>query len=178
LTRPVRADTPGQDPRSGRPWAPPSLKAVRERRLSYVVIDDMESGMIGLSVSPWPSIDDAGRLRFGRGRSRSVGSARHDLERFLAKNRVPRSGSRRPLRIGDVFAMAVKEPIPVGQLADPADWIEVPVYDITADARDAAKASFYAAVAPTLDPKAGVDAQILALASERKRTQAPRRGKG
>ena len=32
-------------------------------------------------------------------------------------------------------------------------WLVPPVYDITAPARDKAKASFYAAVAPTLDRK-------------------------
>ena len=148
--------------------------AKEQRPLSYVVIDEIESGLVGLSVSPWPTIDEVGRLRFGAGRSRSVGASRDELERFLRKNRLPRAGSSRPLRIGDVFAMVLKEPVPVGELAAPADWVEPPLYDISPDARDAAKASFYSAVAPTLDPKAKGDAQILALATARKPTQGRR----
>lgn len=155
------------------------MRTAKERRpLSYMVVDEIESGLVGLSVSPWPTVDDVGRLRFGAGRSRSVGAWRDELERFLRKNRRPRAGSSRPVRIGDVFAVVTKEPIPVGQLAGPSDWIEPPLYDISPDARDAAKASFYAAVAPTLNPKAKADAQILGLATSRKPTKSPRKGKG
>lgn len=165
--------SPDQAPQPGHPWLPPSMKPWKERRpLTYVVIDEIESDFVGLSVAPWPTVDEVGRLRFGPGRPRSVGAARADLTRFVARHRLPRSGSRRPLRIGDAFAVAVKEPVPAGEVADPAAWIEPPVYDISPDARDAAKASFYSAVAPTLDPEARTDARILELAGERKSTQA------
>jgi hypothetical protein len=143
---------------------------VRERRrLSYAVIDDIESNFAGLSVSPWPTVDEVGRLRFGAGRSRSVGASRAELERFLARHRLPRKGARRPTRIGDVFAVSVKEPLPEDQVADPATWIEPPIYDITAEARDASKAAFYSAVAPTLDPKAKSDREIVDLATKKKK---------
>jgi len=134
-----------------------------------VVIDEIESNFVGLSVSPWPVVDEVGRLRFGGGRSRSVGASRSELERFLSRHRLPRRGARRPIRIGDVFAIAVTEPLPDGEVADPATWIDPPVYDITVDARDAAKAAFYSAVAPTLDPKAKADRQIVDLATKKKR---------
>lgn len=136
-----------------RVWLPAILRSRDERRtLRYVVVDEIESHLVGLSVSDWPTIDDVGRLRFGSKRARSVGALRSDLERFLARHRLPRPGSRRAVRIGDVFAVAVKEPVPTGETADPAAWIDPPLYDVTAEARDAAKAAFYSAVAPTLDP--------------------------
>ena len=127
----------------GRSLGPPIRSAVHpaavpedRRHFSYVVIDEIESSFVGLSVSPWPVVDEVGRLRFGPGRSRSVGASRSELERFLGRHRLPRRGARRPIRIGDVFAVAVTEPLPDGEVADPASWIDPPVYDITVDARD------------------------------------------
>jgi hypothetical protein len=140
------------------------------RRFAYVVVDEIESNLVGLSLSPWPTVDEWGRLRFGVERARSIGAGRAELQTFLRRHRLPRKGAERPLRIGDVFAVALREPAPTDQIADPTAWIDPPVYDVSADARDAAKASFYSAVAPTLDPKA--DAQVLALATKKKPTQA------
>jgi hypothetical protein len=153
----------------GRRWTPESLRPWKERRrLAYVVIDEIESNFVGLSVSPWPTVDEVGRLRFGPGRSRSVGTTRADLERFLARHRLPRKGAKRRSRIGDVFAVAVREPPPEGQLAEPAGWMDPPVYDITVEARDAAKAAFYSAVAPTLDRERKADQEIVALAANQR----------
>jgi hypothetical protein len=137
-----------------------------------VVVDEIESDFVGLSISPWPTLDEWGRLRFGLERARSIGTGRTELQRFLGRHRLPQKTADRPIRIGDVFAISLKEPVRVNRIAEPAAWIRPPVYDISADARDAAKASFYSAVAPTLDPKARADARILALAADRKAPRA------
>ena len=94
-----------------------------------------------------------------------LGADADALERFLAQHRRPHELAERPLRVGDVFAV---RPVPgafervraeleeqrrLDPFLDPASWIRPPVYDVSADAREAAKASFYAAVTPPLDPE-------------------------
>ena len=104
--------------------------------LSYVLVDEIEGGMVGLAVSDWPRTDEQGRLRFDSEPVQIIVD-RGAFERFLDAHREPS----RPLRIGDVFAART-------DTDDPAHWIEPPVHDVTADAREAAKIAFYAAVAP------------------------------
>jgi hypothetical protein len=118
--------------------------------LSYIVVDEIEEGIVGLAVSEWPRKDEKGRLRF-ESDPVLLGAEREAFERFLDRYREPR-----PLRIGDVFAartrpVAEAEPRLEPVLA-PEQWIEPPVHDVTADAREAAKVSFYSAVAPVLEP--------------------------
>src|SRR5215204_848289 len=109
--------------------------------LSYIVVEEIEGGMVGLAVSDWPTTDDKGRLRFD---SEPVQAAVElvELERFLDLHRQPS----RPLRVGDVFAARTGPPT-----THPEGWIEPPVHDVTVDAREAAKVAFYAAVAPIID---------------------------
>jgi hypothetical protein len=106
--------------------------------VSYIVVEEIEGGMVGLAVSDWPHTDERGRLRFD---SEPVQAALElvELESFLKLHREPD----RPLRVGDVFAARTGPPSRY-----PKDWIEPPVHDVTADAREAAKVAFYAAVAP------------------------------
>jgi len=108
--------------------------------MSYILVDEIEGGMVGLAVSDWPRTDEEGRLRFDA-EPVAVVVDRLAFERFLDEHRQPS----RPLRIGDVFAARTRlaETSP-----DPEKWIEPPVHDVTADAREAAKIAFYAAVAP------------------------------
>jgi len=103
--------------------------------LSYILVDEIEGGMVGLAVSEWPRTDEQGRLRFDSEPVQVV-VERAAFEHFLDAHREPS----RPLRIGDVFAARTHP--------DPERWIEPPVHDVTADAREAAKIAFYAAVAP------------------------------
>lgn len=108
--------------------------------LSYIVVEEIEGGMVGLAVSDWPRTDAQGRLRFDA-EPVQAGVDRAALEQFLDRHRQPS----RPLRIGDVFAARTGPPT-----ADPAGWIEPPVHDVTAEAREAAKIAFYSAVAPII----------------------------
>lgn len=156
---------------SQREWFPPSLerafsnRSLRLDRLSYVVVDELESGHGGLSVYQWPHVDDFGRVRFDLDEEAHVaGVSAEGLQRFISRHRLPRKGARRRLRIGDVFAVETGE-LPTGFLEEPSSWLRPPVYDITVDARDAAKAAFFAAVAPTLDAER--DRETVALAQSR-----------
>ena len=151
-------------PRAHRPWCPPGLGDADTRRLTYVVVDEMLGAAVGLTLSPWPPLDDQGRLRFAESERRTLGADRTALERFLARHRLPSELGARPLRVGDVFAVTAIEPALAAveqELAAPRkmepflapeEWIEPPVHDVSADARDEAKTSFYSAVAPLLAP--------------------------
>ena len=66
---------------------------------------------------------------------------------MLAKRRIPEVLRDRPARIGDAFAVML-ERRNARQLFHPIG----PVVDVTADARDAARAAFYGAVASPVDP--------------------------
>jgi hypothetical protein len=158
--------------RGRRPWRPPTVQALELAPFSYLVVDEIVGGSLGLVLSGWPDVDEQGRLRFG-GTPTMLGADRAALQRFLDEHRRPTASARRPLRIGDAFAVRV---IP-GALAEvgdelaaqtrlepllaPEEWIEPPVYDVSADAREAAKAAFYAAVAPVLTPRKAAELAVL-----------------
>ncbi len=138
-------------------WSPPAIEGADTAGLSYVVVDEIEGSMVGLAVSDWPQVDEQGRLRF-ESSPVLLGAERDALERFLDRHRQPG----RPLRIGDVFAVraraselrqADEAEQRLAPVLDPEQWLEPPVYDVTAAAREAAKVSFYSAVAPALDPE-------------------------
>lgn len=143
-------------------WAPHGVPP-RIGDFHYVVVDEIVGSSVGLALSAWPELDAQGRLLFGATEVYLLGSPRGELETFLSKHRLPEDLRERPLRIGDVFAVRVR-PEALEEIVDeldeqqrlepffaPESWIEPPVYDVTADARDAAKVAFYAAVTPTLD---------------------------
>ena len=144
-------------------WVPSGLGRRKDLApLAYVVIDELESALVGLTVSPWPTLDERGRLHFDLERARSVGARKRTLEAFLAEHRTPRKVARRPLRMGDAFACRVKEPLQDGELLEPGTWMVPPVTDISAEAREAAKLAYFSAAAPLADPKA--DREVVALA--------------
>ncbi len=46
-------------------WVPTGLARRKNiASLAYVVIDELESNMVGLTVAPWPTLDTRGRLHF------------------------------------------------------------------------------------------------------------------
>jgi hypothetical protein len=161
-------ESPDHGPRS--PWVPRSLvglrpdlaNLVRERGLVYVVVDELAAGVAELIVSEWPGVDDSGRLIFDLGADRSLAAFAADVQALL-EERVPvvqggaapaaeESLRRRPLQVGDVFGAVLRE-----TLADDVDtpgelghWLRAPVVDLTAEAREAAKVQYYAAVSQVL----------------------------
>jgi hypothetical protein len=148
-----------------RRWKPPSpdWHEVDFERCSYLVVDEIVGGSTGLVLSSWPDVDEQGRLRFD-GTPKMLGTDREALQSFLDEHRLPATLAQRPVRIGDAFAVRViadalvdvsdelSAPRRLEPLLQPAAWIEPPVYDVTAQAREAAKTAFYAAVTPILTP--------------------------
>jgi hypothetical protein len=146
-------------------WQPEGLDlpGATLQTLSYVVVDEVVENAVRLSVSAWPSVDEAGRLRFeGDERPRSVPADLKQLRTFVKAKRAG-GGRSSQLRMGTVLAVRVdKSVLPEPESNEemrehaflkprlPDEWMEPPVYDITGAARDKAKEAFYAAVAPTV----------------------------
>lgn len=163
------------------PWRPPGLRAHALdddtlAALAYIVVDERVGPYYALAIEPWPSVDAWGRMRFPR---------RHEVGHVVLHVDVLRAelyeGLRdRAPRIGDVFA---------GTLASEAeefvrseeqfawehplsDLVSGAVYDVTADARAAVKAAFYAASIPPL-PRAAAEARGLIEQGDHVVTPAP-----
>jgi hypothetical protein len=147
-------------------WQPEGLDlpGATLETLSYVVVDEVVENAARLSVSAWPSVDEAGRLRFEGGeRPRSVPADLRQLRTFVKSNRAVGGGRPPRLRMGTVLAVRVdKSVLPKPESNEemrehasseprrPDEWMKPPVYDVTGAARDKAKEAFYAAVAPTV----------------------------
>jgi hypothetical protein len=68
------------------------------------------------------------------------------LAAHLASVRLPERLRARPLREGDAFAARTAiGRRPPGPRSPVSGWLKAPVFDVTADARDAAKAAYLAA---------------------------------
>ncbi len=136
-----------------RPWRPEGVELADDElaRLSYLVVDEIVGDAVDVSVSPWPGVDDRGRLVFPEEPAQTARAEAEALRRYLARD-LPQRG---PLRMGDVFAARVS---PSGlkeageRLLAPSAWLRRPVHDLREPARDKAKEAFFAAVAPTLTP--------------------------
>lgn len=138
-------------PRGDAPWVPPTLAEVPPevlRRLRYVVLDDVDDadGDVVLVAAQWPTVDLLGRVRHApeTAREQYVPVARWTA--LLAARRIPEELRTRPPRIGDAFAMRLGRSWDVTRPLGP-------VVDVTADAREAARTAFYAAVAHPVDPR-------------------------
>jgi hypothetical protein len=154
-----------------RPWMP---RGLAPGSLAYIVVEELGESVASLVVAPWPAVDDRGRLRFGDEEDAvRVAVDRAELLATLARHRRPMPAIdvstdveqelvERPLAVGDVFGAAVQHlPSEDGELvADPKRWLEPPVFDLTAEVREFAKAQTNAAVAGVLtsdDVEAMVD---------------------
>ena len=144
-------------------WRPAGLPDKNRSDLAYIVVDDLADDTAVLAVSVWPRVDPDKRLRFPTDERPRLVRVGTDELMFLLREQRRRFASR-PLRIGDVFAARARLPelplpaSPAEQTRLEADavppralaWLEPPVYDLTAQGRDAAKAALAAAVSPLL----------------------------
>jgi hypothetical protein len=111
----------------------------------YASVDDVADGVVIFSVSEWPRLDREGRLCWTSGPFELVGSEREvqgivDTARAAAGITAPD----RPVRVGDAFLVR-------GVPDERASLSQASlVLDISAAARDAARAALYGAVASTL----------------------------
>jgi hypothetical protein len=151
------------------PWCPPPLTRaeVEDPALRHVLVEEMVGDSVGLLVAAWPRARDGGRPVFGDPeRDVEVGAGRRELQAHVDRLRRPPPGAapavqdelrRRPLALGDVFAVrvdpgALEEAASVA-VADPG-WLAGPVVDVTAEARVAARQVFYEALTPPLPERA------------------------
>jgi hypothetical protein len=142
---------------------------VSVRRLRYVVVDEVFGELAELSLSGWPRLDPLGRLRFPDASTAHLEVDAARMRTFLRRHRMPRKGAGRALRTGDVFAFVVVQRAlgsfrstvrssPAGSVAehrrlldpDGWDWLVPPVYDVSPEAREAAKLSYSAALTDPL----------------------------
>jgi hypothetical protein len=146
-----------QLPPRNAPWMPSVLADVAPAlvaALTYAVIDERDNpdGRLTFVLSAWPRTDDLGRVRHDRDRFVEVAVPAPDWQAMLAERRVPEVLRDRPPRIGDAFAVML-ERRDARHLLNPIG----PVADVTADARDAARAAFYGAVASPLHASVATD---------------------
>jgi hypothetical protein len=109
----------------------------------YVAVDEIVGSRCKLVFSSWPTLDQAGRLIFP---GNDVG-AWFDIADVRRRVDADREGDeRRPIRIGDVFAIRTGRPSSI------ADWVST--RDISGDARRAAKVAAHAARVGPMDEAA------------------------
>jgi hypothetical protein len=140
-------------------WVPAGFAGERISwtTLSYIVVDELSKEVAGLVVASWPRLDSKGRVRFS-GASWRVGVRVNELVALLDADRIAPGaragtgpGPQRPVRIGDAFAAKATRPRGRGAAVPALErWLSPPIYDVSADARDAAKAALFGAVAPTM----------------------------
>jgi hypothetical protein len=136
-------EPPPEEPEGLPLWQPEDIDPAG---LCYIVVDELLQGIAGLVVSPWPHVDERGRLRFGREReSQRVSMRADELQDLLDEHREPlvaddvgeaeRDALRtRAVTIGDVFAARFDgAPAP-------------PILDVTGPARVQAKTQTSAAL--------------------------------
>jgi hypothetical protein len=138
------------------------IRGIPAARLRYVVVDELFADTAELSISSWPVVDALGRLRFPGEVTSHVEVDARRMQTFLRRHRMPRKAVGRVLRAGDVFGITVRaralsafltkhETVPESERARMLDprtwaWVEPPIFDVTSEAREAAKLSYYAAL--------------------------------
>jgi hypothetical protein len=151
------------------PWRPARLARLIGKAWDsyrYIVVDELEQGIAGLVVSPWPRVDERGRLYFGEEDDSTHVTVAEDaflalLERQrrpVVKGRLDEERSTalrtRKLEIGDVFAARVSTSKRFARATpDIERWIRGEVYDISAIARTVAKGQTRAALAGLIDDR-------------------------
>lgn len=137
------------------PWFPPSLRGAVKRaeklrtEWQYVVVEEVVGATAELMRWPWPSADRVGRLCWDDDAGDRVMFAVVPQRFLRLQLYAPNHLERRP-RAGDTFAVRLTGPAGWGteeEVADLADLLPGAVYDVSADAREAAKLAYQGASA-------------------------------
>jgi hypothetical protein len=154
------------------PWWPGTLRgAVRSAGKllddwQYVVVEEVVGSTVELMRWPWPRADSRGRLFWPTDAEEQVMTAAVPQRLVRLQLYRPNALLRRP-RAGDTFAARISSAAPgwAGdrQVDDLADLFPGPVYDVSADAREAAKLAYQGASSAVFDGSqyAGVLAEAL-----------------
>ena len=136
-------------PDSSVPWAPDGLPiaAAEFGGWNYVVLEEIVDDVAVLRRWPWPVVDPLGRLLWTDGAEHDSDAIAVDLE-LLKAQLYTANGLQRQPRCGDTFAA----PRQARERRDrrPRDLRTVfgdgPMYDVSADAREAAKIAYQASL--------------------------------
>jgi hypothetical protein len=146
------------------------------RQWSYIVVEEIVDGVVVLNRWPWPLADQCGRLFWAEGDEHGAVETVVPLPVLRRQLYEPNNLTRRP-RAGDTFAT---ERTGAGWASDtPAEnlhaLLPAGVYDISADAHEAARLAYEAAVAAVVssDQDEAVVEALRDLDTERSDRQAP-----
>ena len=144
-------------------WRPEALQAATQAGeelgdFAYVVVEESVDRLIVLMAWQWPEADDKGRLFWPmeeESDSKTAVTTRDLLQYQLYR---PSRLMRLP-RLGDVYAASHLGPGWEGSnlVTDVRQLFDGEIYDISADAREAAKLAYHGAAAPALTTRASTD---------------------
>jgi hypothetical protein len=169
-------ESTGAAPAAARIWGRGPLGEEVGAAHSYVVVEEVDDGNVTLVVAPWPEVDPEGcGLSFAPEEDRAAAVAdRASLQAALRERttlleygeRAEPDLAEREIAAGDVFAIELAGELPAdGDLRDEgAGWIAGPIVDVTALARNVAKAAMLAAL--TGKPLAEDEAAKIAASAE------------
>lgn len=132
------------------PWAPEDLPIKRDEFVlwTYVVLEELVDGVALLRRWPWPVVDGRGRLVWPGGAEQDTDAIAVDVELLKDQLYTPNGLEREP-RCGDTFAVP-RRAADHSRARRPRDLRDVlgrgTLYDISADAREAAKIAYQASV--------------------------------
>ena len=129
---------------------------------SYVVVEEMVGSLALLRRWPWPDVDQLGRLTWVEDNEYDTDAAAVTIELLRAQLYTPSKLRRRP-RCGDTFAVqswTESAEQADEQVSDLRTLFTGAVYDISADAREAAKLAYHAGLG-AVPPAKRVDEQVL-----------------
>jgi hypothetical protein len=137
-------------------WRPEALQAatpagVELGYFGYVVVEELVDRLIVLMAWPWPQADDLGRLFWPVEKELEYKTA--VTTRDLLRDQLYRPNRLQRLpRLGDVYAASHLGPgwAAATPVTDVRELFDGDVYDISADAREAAKLAYHGAAAPAL----------------------------
>ncbi len=144
-------------------WRPEALQAATQAGeelgdFAYVVVEESVDRLIVLMAWPWPEADDKGRVFWPLEKESAYKTA--VTTRDLLRDQLYRpSRLQRLPRLGDVYAASHLGPgwAASNPVTDVRQLFDAEVYDISADAREAAKLAYQGAVAPALTTRAASD---------------------
>jgi hypothetical protein len=161
------------------PWAPEDLPIpadVLAAHWHYAVLEEIVDEVALFRRWPWPVVDQLGHLIWPQTDEHATYSATADVDDLRTQVYEP-SGIRRRPRCGDTFAITatVRDVWRRGGRATHLDdLLGDQVYDISADAREAAKIAYQGSLGPVQTPDAADDQAVTqTVAMLRARTREP-----